>query len=157
MATSSVRFAAAVAGLLLTPALLIACAQVPDDELTPDRTTARAAAFTACMRDKGYDMPDADADGGLSVPIPDGVDPAQYESDMATCAPSTGARDGVGSGGQPGPDEAFRKAAGCVREHGFEDYPDDPDAIARYQPSDRAAFDDVVETCDAGSSGEVGR
>ncbi|NQW91456.1 hypothetical protein HQQ88_14270 [Curtobacterium sp. VKM Ac-2861] len=152
--TTSVRrpraFIAVAAAALLLPALLTACSGTPKD----DATTAaggkdKAVSLAACMREKGYDMPDpAGADTTSSVGVPEGVDPDQWQSDLAACAKGSGtAGDAVGSAESiPGGAEAARKAAKCIREHGFADYPDDDQSA--YEPSDPDAFAEVAQECE---------
>ncbi len=148
-------FLAAATAVLLLPGLLAACSGGSpdgDDTATGSSTGGSAAAgssLAACMRDQGYDMPDPDGSGStMQLSTPDGVDPDQYRDDLQRClGDGTGAGDAQAAKPMgPSPEQA-RKAAACIREHGFTDYPDDEAAKAQYHPDDEAAFEEVAQTC----------
>lgn len=140
----------AAAAVLLLPGLLASCsADAPDAGPTKSAGNAKGVTLAECMRDKGYDMPDPSSGGKtLQLSAPDGVDEDQYQADVKTCLDdSAGAGDASMAKQMPGSAGRQRKAAECIRDRGFEDYPDDEEAKAGYQPDDQTAFDDVARTC----------
>lgn len=154
---------AVAAAMVLLPGLLASCsAAAPDPGPTKSvGTAAKGATLAECMRGKGYDMPDPSSGGTLQLSAPDGVDEDQYQADLKSCLDdSAGAGDAQAAKPMPGSDEQQRKVAECIRDRGFEDYPDDEDAKIRYQPDDQDAFDEVARACDAeafaGLGGEAG-
>lgn len=155
---------AVAAAMVLLPGLLASCsAAAPDPGPTKSAgTAAKGATLAECMRGKGYDMPDPSSGGTtLQLSAPDGVDEDQYQADLKSCLDdSAGAGDAQAAKPMPGSSDRLRKAAECIRERGFEDYPDDEDAKIRYQPDDQDAFDEVARACDAeafaGLGGEAG-
>ncbi|WP_181435871.1 hypothetical protein [Curtobacterium sp. MCSS17_006] len=142
---------AAAAALVLLPGLLASCsAAAPDSGSTKSSgTAAKGATLAECMRGKGYDMPDPSSGGTtLQLSAPDGVDEDQYQADLKSCLDdSAGAGEASMAKQMPGTADRQRKAAECIRDRGFEDYPDDEEAKAGYQPDDQTAFDDVARTC----------
>lgn len=108
----------------------------------------RSLAINACLRDKGYDVSDERvSDSGSGFSIPEGADQDRFLADSEECAgdaPGSAAA-GAASGAQVqdlGP--AFAK---CVREGGFDDFPDDPEAQAEYTPIDAHGYQECVEAC----------
>lgn len=108
----------------------------------------RSLAINACLRDKGYDVSDDRvSDSGVGFSIPEGADQDRFLADSEECAgdaPGSAAA-GAASGAQVqdlGP--AFAK---CVREGGFADFPDDPEAQAGYTPTDEHGYRERVEAC----------
>jgi hypothetical protein len=98
--------------------------------------------------------------GGSSARFsaPEGVDAQQYTSDLLACSGTTA--DGAQAKPIPGSDERHRKAAACIRDGGFPDYPDDIEEERAWTPPDEDAFDRVAKRCDAEASGtgaEAGR
>lgn len=148
---------AAIAGaLVLLPALLTGCSGAPSVDTTPSAAgdrKARAAAVASCMREKGFDVPDPSGDGTTTT-LPDGVDPDQFSEAVAACAKDAGIEEGGTAQEAPGAAEAAKKAAECIRENGFSDYPDD--AEAQYEPADQDAFDAVAKKCDDEAFGSLG-
>lgn len=150
---------AAAAAVVLLPGLLASCSSSdPDSGPTGSAgTAAKGATLAECMRGKGYDMPDPSSGGGtMQLSAPDGVDEERYRDDLASCLDDSGAGDAQAAKPMPGSEEQQRKAAECIRERGFEDYPDDEDAKVRYQPDDPDAFDEVARACDAEAFGAAG-
>lgn len=149
-------FLATTAAVLLLPGLLAACSggAPTDDGTAGGRSTAggsaaKGSSLAACMREQGYDMPDPDGSGStMQLSAPDGVDPDQYRDDLKGCL-----GDGTGAGDAPAAKpmdldpERTRKAAACIRDHGFADYPDDEEGKIQYRPDDEAAFDEVAKSC----------
>lgn len=142
---------AAAAALVLLPGLLASCSSPAPDPTKSPGTAAKGATLAECMRGKGYDMPDPSSGGDtLQLSAPDGVDEEQYHADLTSCLDdSAGAGDAQAAKPMPGSDEQQRKVAECIRDRGFEDYPDDEEAKIRYQPDDQDAFDEVARACDA--------
>jgi hypothetical protein len=86
-----------------------------------------APRYSKCMREQGLTwFPDPDAQGGLTVHNPDGVDQREVERAEQACkayAPWEGPKKAA-----PAADlERLRQVSRCMREHGVEKYPD-PDA-----------------------------
>jgi hypothetical protein len=145
--------------------LLAGCAGGPDT--VGERSTPRVdrgAETAACMREKGYEMADPEQ-GWFSVGAPEGVDREQWAQDLADCAGSDDAGSASGATeASPGDQEKRREVASCIRDHGYEDYPDDL-AIGEpwTPPGDQDAFDEVSEQCAtqawgaAGPQGATGR
>lgn len=142
---------ALAASVLLLPVALTACASAPagDDETT---SAGGRNALAACMRDKGYDMTDQSSGGSSSeIAVPDGVDPDAWKRDLASCIGSTGgfeAGEVQQAEEMPGSREKRVEVAECIRDAGFEDYPDDPERAADYRADDEAAFTEAAKACD---------
>jgi len=145
---------AVTAAVLLLPGLLTACSSgsgpgsddSPTTGAVPTPASQRAGEVGSCMRDKGYDFDDSALTGGdFTLAAPEGVDPQQYAQDLGTCSgnPDTGGVDV--SNVPPGPEDlAFAK---CIRDNGFDDYPDGAQARRGYHPSDESAFSQVETSC----------
>lgn len=145
---------AVAAAVLLLPGLLTACSSgsgsgsddSPTTGAVPTPASQRAGEVGSCMRDKGYDFDDSALTGGdFTLAAPEGVDPQQYAQDLGTCSgnPDTGGVDV--SNVPPGPEDlAFAK---CIRDNGFDDYPDGAQARRGYHPSDESAFSRVETSC----------
>jgi hypothetical protein len=147
------RGTALLAGALLLPGVLAACTtDGADDTATsgPPAAGANAAKIGSCLRDKGYDVDDSQFSGStVEVAPPAGVDPQAYIKDLTACSPDGGAA----------PDSSERQAlqaenakkdtefAACIRDKGFDDYPDGQQERQDYAPSDPDAFSEVEETC----------
>lgn len=148
--TRSLLTTAAVAVVLL-PGLLAGCSSAEDaDADGPTAAAGKGATLAECMRGKGYDMADPSSGGQtMEIGAPDGVDPEQYQADLKECiGDGGGAGDGQMAKPMEGAAEQQRRAAACIREGGFSDYPDDEAGMQAYQPDDRAAFDEVARACD---------
>ncbi|WP_123654532.1 MULTISPECIES: hypothetical protein [unclassified Curtobacterium] len=149
-----------VAAALLLPGLLAACSSgsPTSDETSPGAKSANAA---ECMRGKGYDMADPDTSKGVDMQVPEGVDKDQWVQDLGAClGAESGAESGAGQAGEakeaPGTEKQMRKMAECIRDNGFEDYPDDPAAMAKFTPDDESTFDDVAHKCGTEAFGDGG-
>jgi hypothetical protein len=83
--------------------------------------------FSQCMRGQGLSwFPDPQADGGLVVHNPDGVDQSTFDKAEAACKKYYPG--GTAHGPIPAEDLAkIRQVSQCMRDHGFTKYPD-PDA-----------------------------
>jgi len=126
--------------LLITAALLVpalaACA--PDATPTPGSSTptsasgSTAALLGGCLRDAGYDVDDALlATEGVVAP-PAGVDVEAYSDALSACREQLPAEQGGGVDQPSAADlaeqqEANLAVAECVREKGFDDFPDPVD------------------------------
>lgn len=149
-------FLATTAAVLLLPGLLAACSggSPEGDETATGSATpgsaAKGSSLASCMREQGYDMPDPDGSGStMQLSAPDGVDPDQYRDDLKNClGDGTGAGDAQAAKPMGSSPEQARKAAACIREHGFSDYPDDEEGKIHYRPDDEAAFEEVARSCD---------
>lgn len=141
---------ALLAGALLLPALLTACSAEPDHGAASDGPAAPGGtALASCMRDQGYDMEDPSS-GQLSLSPPDGVDADQWREALVSCSGSgsAGAGDGQAAQPMPGMDGMARALGECVRDAGYDDYPDEAEEQAAYTPSgDTATFESVQQTC----------
>lgn len=152
--TKNAKTIALVAGLLLLPGLLVACASnAPTVHESASGAGQKGAATAECMRGKGYDMADP-SEKSETISVPEGVDQEQWSADLADCA---GAGSGAGDGVQTakpmaGLEEKMQQSAKCIRENGFADYPDDEEGWMSYKPGDQATFDDVAKTCDEKAS-----
>jgi hypothetical protein len=115
-----------------------------------------AVKFSQCMRDNGVsDFPDPNfsGGGGVSIDVPAGTDPAKVEAASAKC------RQYLPNGGEPQKLdpvrlEQLRKVSQCMREHGYEDFPDPTDEgiqvdgnKANFDPAD-PKFQATMKECD---------
>lgn len=143
---------AVAAAIVLLPGLLTACSGGPDSDPTSSKGTgAKGQSLGECMREKGYDMPDAEfGSDSMQFTAPDGVDKEQYQADLSTCLDSA-LGDGAGEAGMakeiPGGDEKQAKLSKCIRDNGFSDYPDSEKARMDYRPDDEKAFREVENRC----------
>ena len=144
---------AAAAAVLLFPGLLTGCSSQTGDSGAdrgaggaPTAATERAGEIGSCMREKGYAFDDSElSGGGVDLAPPEGVDAQQYIQDLGTCSGVETSGAGSGAGASQTPEElAF---SGCIRDNGFDDYPDGQDARSKYHPADEAAFAEVETTC----------
>jgi hypothetical protein len=160
--TILISTAAAVA---LLPGLLSSCSSTPSSgsggPSAANDAVAGAAKTAACMREKGFAVEDP-KDDGFTIGVPDGADRDAFFAALGECEPK---REGAGDGGAPGTElsaedrKRDQKEVTCIRDGGFEDYPDDLDARAQYEPAgDPAAFNDRLQKCaeDVGSQGSTG-
>lgn len=110
--------------------------------------SAKGAGLASCLRDKGYDMPDPDSGGStMTFAAPDGVDEEQWGTDLDACLEEAGVGDAAGGAAPIVDREQQRQLARCIRDHGFEDYPDDEQGQQTYEPSDAQALQDAESTC----------
>lgn len=150
--------ATVTAALLLLPGLLSACASTPDSSTAGGGATGAATRqdalnqMSTCLRDKGYDLPDSGSAEGSMLAVPDGADPTQYAADTAACSEEAGLSDGTPAESVADSPDG-REAAECIREHGFEDYPDDEAGRSTYRGNDDPAFAPVERECWAQVSG----
>lgn len=130
-------FLTLAAGALLLPTLLAGCAT---SDSSPTTGTASAGSSSAsaqlgqCLRDAGYDVDDPDLSKGVVVAVPAGADPEEYSAAFAECRAALPESQGGGASNQKAsPDElaeaqaANLAVAECVREKGFDDFPDPVD------------------------------
>ncbi|WIB60707.1 hypothetical protein DEJ13_02445 [Curtobacterium sp. MCLR17_007] len=136
--------------------LLTACTtEVPDDDST-GRPHGRGQTLSECLRAKGYDTPEPDARSRTqTLDPPAGVDAEQWKQDFQACA------EGDAGAGESGVAPAasltpaqMQRLARCMREHGFEDFPDEPNT--GYTPDDPEAYRQVSEQCTATLEGDEG-
>jgi hypothetical protein len=151
---------AVAAAVVLLPGLLTACSGgTPKAGETSASTTGGGTSLEACMREKGYDMPDHAPNQTQQLAAPDGVDLDQWRGDFDACAgDSDGAGDVKPAKPMPGMEQKAGEVAKCIRDGGFSDYPDDQTAQSKYQADDQDAFSDVAQACSEktwGSSGSV--
>jgi hypothetical protein len=107
--------------------VLVAAATGCTHHNAPTKPKNADLTFSQCMRDQGLTwFPDRDANGGLKVSVPDGVDQSTFDKAEQACkAYAPGANR---SGPISDADFAkLRQMAQCIRDHGFAKYPD-PDA-----------------------------
>jgi hypothetical protein len=127
----------ATAALVLAP-VLAACSQsgAPTESSTSASSGSTSsstinAQLGSCLRDAGFDVDDADLHEGRVVAPPHGVDPDAYVSALESCREDLP----LGQGGVEAPSAADLAAlqaanlevARCMREKGFEDFPDPVD------------------------------
>lgn len=153
--TRSTKFLGPVLALPLL-LLLTACAnEVAEDDPT-GHSRGRGLSLSECMRTKGYDMSDTEAaPRNQTLAPPPGVDAEQWKQDFQACA------EGDAGAGESGVAPATRlttaqmqRLARCMREHGFEDFPDEPNTA--YTPDDPDAYRQVSEQCTATLDGDEG-
>lgn len=137
---------AVAAAVVLLPGLLTACSGSPENDPTGS-PSAKVASLGDCMREKGYDMPDPKTGSDtMQLSAPDGVDEDQYGADLGKCLDADGGA-GEAGGAKPAGGPEAAEIAGCIREEGFADYPDDQDGQSKYQPDDEQAFQQVSNQC----------
>ena len=146
---TNITLAAAVA---LLPGLLAACSGAPSAVSTSEATNGNSrngSSLASCMRDKGYDMADPKS-GAETLSAPEGVDKEQWSTDFNDCfgAPEAGAGDGFKAGGRL-PAAAAAEAAACIRDKGFEDFPDSGTEQDQYLASNQSdtALMDASDEC----------
>jgi hypothetical protein len=102
----------------------------PSPTASQENMQERMLAYAKCMRENGipeFPDPDFTDDGrGVSLSLPEGVDPRKVEAANQQC------RQYMPNGGEPGradPEalERLRKFAQCMRDNGFPDFPDPGD------------------------------
>lgn len=127
---------ALAATAVLLPALLAGCSttDAPGSTSSPSVTDTASASsqLGECLRDAGYDVPDPDLSQGVVIAPPKGADPERYAEDFSACRAEL--PEALGGGPQePSAEEiaelqeAEMKVAQCVRDKGFEDFPDPVD------------------------------
>lgn len=147
--TKKTTFIAVAAAVVLLPGLLSACSGAPSSDATDAASGKKdsGSSLSSCLRDKGYDVPDAGSGMG-TLSAPDGVDQEQWDTDFEKCM-----GEGKGAGLQVAPaqpigsPEQLKQVAKCIRDKGFEDYPDGQDEQASYKADDEQAFTDASTTC----------
>jgi hypothetical protein len=144
--------------LLLIPAALTGCSQSSDKGATSsDDSSFDSSEYASCLRERGYDVEDS-SDG---LAMDSGGDLEAFEADSKECTKQAGGSGESNSSLADDPEtkEQFRKLAQCMRDNGFEDYPDDLAAMQKFEPADQQAFATVAEKCsdEAGTgSGRTG-
>ena len=132
-ASSSALLAASA--LLLAP-LLAACSpgggsDAPSSSASAGGTSSVDAQLGSCLREAGYDVDDADLHGGGVVAPPPGWDVDEYATALEGCRAELPAEQGAAEAPSADDVAAFQAAAlevaECVREKGFEDFPDPVD------------------------------
>jgi hypothetical protein len=141
-----------VAGaVLLLGALLSGCGSADGDQGSADESTSASTfedyqiAFAGCMREKGFDVPDPSADGGVRAPAIDDME--AFTTASEACRDKLGPPPAVE--GEPTKSEEERLAemvamAECFREHGIE-MPDPKQGEMVTIPMD--APEDVLKAC----------
>ncbi len=150
---------ALAATALVAPALLAGCA--PKASGDPDAastgvSSSESAELGRCLRDAGYDVDDPDLSQGIIVAPPDGADQDAYSDAFFQCAEEVGGSLAAADE-PPSADEiatlqkANLKVAACVREKGFEDFPDPVDGYfdLRFGTGDPSPRDAAYFACDA--------
>jgi hypothetical protein len=110
--------------------------------------------YSECVRDRGFTwFPDPNADGGLTVHVPDDTDQTKLEKAEKACAvydPGSSQNRHQLSGDDL---DKLRQVSQCVRDHGFGKYPD-PDAYGSItldgtsgMSPDDPAFLSAMQTC----------
>lgn len=121
---------------LLVTGLLAGCTTSDRNspEASPSGDSRSASAqLGQCLRAAGYDVDDPDISKGIVIIPPDGVDADEYAKDFQTCADGVGG-DLAGSGEVDPATTAKRqkaslKVAQCMRDKGFDDFPDPVDGF----------------------------
>lgn len=158
------RLSTVLATALLAAGALTACTPggsvAPGDHTDPSAgdLRERAVAEGACLREKGFEVSDDDLAAGR-IAVPDGADAEAFSAASVECAQAVGGR-GAGAAQGPATPLSFGpEIASCVRDAGFPDFPDDPDAQADYQPRDEHGYGAAVARCAAehGGGGAVER
>ncbi|PZF57708.1 hypothetical protein DEJ23_06080 [Curtobacterium sp. MCSS17_008] len=149
------RATIAAAVLLLVGGGLTACSSTggatdptPSASGTTTSVKDRTLAINQCLRDKGYAVSDEGAgDDGHKFSVPEGADPDQYLADAAECADKVPGGGAVGVTGPAQSSGSSPEFAECLRDGGFPDFPDDPEAQTEYQPGDEQGYEQRVERC----------
>lgn len=149
---------AAAAVVVLLPGLLAACSsETPEAEETSGSKSGAGASLSACMRGKGYEMPDPKPNQTQQLAAPDGVDLDQWRADFDKCmGDSAGAGNVKPAKPMQGMGEKAGEVSKCIRDGGFSDYPDDQTAQSKYRADDQDAFEDVAQQCSEKTWGNGG-
>lgn len=147
----------ATAAALLAAGLLAGCsAGAPDDDPTAGGDPRSSSAqMGECLRAAGYDVADPDFSQGIAIDPPAGVDVDVYVKAFETCAGEVGGDLGA-LAAPPDPaevaelQEANLEVARCVREKGFEDFPDPVDGVFDgVRSTTSSPVEDAYLDCDA--------
>jgi hypothetical protein len=152
---------ALAATAVLLPALLAGCSTTDAPGSTSSPSVADTASASSqlgeCLRDAGYNVPDPDLGQGVVIAPPKGADPERYAEDFSACRAKLPESQGGGSQ-EPSAEElaeqqkADMKVAECVREKGFEDFPDPVDGEfpgVRMTTSGSSPQQEALFACDA--------
>jgi hypothetical protein len=126
-------------GALLLPGLLAGCSSTPTDEGgTGSATRAAGSSASAqlgqCLRDAGFEVDDPDYEPGGAVMVPPGPDGEAYADQFETCREQLPESETGGSRtttDTAGLQEARLEVAQCMRDAGFDDFPDPVDGVFR--------------------------
>jgi hypothetical protein len=124
--TTRIRTAAAAALLAITmPLALASCSSSDRPATANDTTKGIGAKWGACMRDAGFEVQDADDDqiASGSVLAPEGADQDAFRAAAQGCSEEVGAR-GTDSAQRQEQARQYDEVASCIRDNGFEDYPE---------------------------------
>lgn len=110
-------------------------------------TSGIGARWGACMRDAGFDVEDPADDMVASgtVTIPQGVDQGRYEEEAASCSDRVGVQRADTSEEQKWARQ-YSQVADCIREHGYDDFPEQTDGGITTQGYPRASEPEFEET-----------
>jgi len=157
MNTTSNRFTTALTAALLLAVLpfgLAACSSGNGD--TSDAPTAGTAQgigakWSACMRDGGFEVPDASDDevsSGVSR-VPNGVDQERFTERSASCSEELGIERSSEAEQQKWTRQ-YDAVAACIREDGYADFPEQKAGSLDFQSYARSSepqFDEVAQKC----------
>ncbi|WP_138946340.1 hypothetical protein [Plantibacter sp. M259] len=151
MTTTSRRPLIALTALLAVPGLLLGLSACSGEASTESASAAPVSfeewqlKFNDCLREKGVDMPDPEADGSMKINVNE-VDMEAYEAAVPLCQEEVGPPPAPTGGGMSEEQSLQQtiEAAECLREHGF-DVPD-PTRDSGLRVPDGVP-DDVTDEC----------
>ncbi|MBT2502654.1 hypothetical protein [Curtobacterium sp. ISL-83] len=149
--TRAVLVTAILAAVL--PLSLASCSSDSSGTTAAEAVSGVGTRWGACMRDAGFDVQDPSDEiverGAYSRP--EGVDAAGFDTAAAGCSEQLGI-EGSSSAQKQQWARQYDQVASCVREHGYEDYPEQQPGALDFNPSNypRAAepgFEKVTAEC----------
>lgn len=144
--------ASAVAALLVAgPLALAGCSSAQPDAAPTSTASGTGAKWGACMRDAGFDVPDptdAQVSSGTTT-VPQGVDETRYATQASTCSEQLGVARSDSAQRQEWARQ-YDRVASCIRERGFDDFPEQREGAIDTNGYPRAqdpAFQQTFTTC----------
>lgn len=145
------RFLGAALLAAALPLGLTACSS--HDSASGASSTAEGvgAKWSACMRDSGFDVTDVSDDEARSgaFRIPEGADSASFTERAQQCSGEVGI-EGASDEQQQQWDREYAAVASCIRENGYDDFPEQKDGVIStngYPRASEAHFDEVFHEC----------
>lgn len=142
----------AIALVLAAPLLLSACSTSSTSSPTVAETASGLGAkWGACMRDAGFDVQDpsdAEVQQGL-FRVPEGADEESFGEQSGRCSEAAGVERADSSQEQDWARQ-YARVADCIRERGFDDFPEQTPGTIDLQGYPRAQepeFEQVSAAC----------
>lgn len=150
--TRSRRTALAAAALLCAlPLALAACSSGSGAPSAKDATAGVGAEWGACMREAGFEVEDPDdasVESGV-LAAPPGAEQEEFQRAGARCAKDAGVH-GTSKADKQDWERQYAKVASCIRENGYEDFPEQrPGGISTegYPRAREPGFETAMHDC----------